>query len=365
MPPPPPAYLIREQVDAICHSATFDPHDLLQQLLRFIVEQSLAGVELTEAILAFELWHDSSMGKNRVRMGVTRLRKKLLEYYKAIESQTAIIVISLPPAGLDAATREFKHYKATFSFHPGMIRSATTFAQILQYKYDVPLADGELWFNTGLEPVSLLHGAIQKHKAKALFVASLHMADADEERQALFRDIVSLYDLAAAVLEQLTGEDVVQRDIQVEITFPVVTQAIRSADTLSAHFVEVIAGRCAITRELQDANGAALRSIFIAEGHYCDLLYQKLLPAMGVRANLYEISYSPQDGPPIYVIMLIETEDDEAFKSAMAGSALFNLLDYGIVLSQGNGSPPAGLKETLREAYKALLRSDKKDEQAP
>src|ERR1035438_10039179 len=94
-------------------------------------------------------------------------------------------------------------------------------------------------------------------------------------------------------------------------------------------------------------------------------LYQKLLPAMGVRANLYEISYIPADGPPIYVIMLVGTEDDEAFRSALTGSASFNLLEYGIVLYLENETPPAGLKETLREAYKALLRSDKGDKQAP
>lgn len=359
--PTPPAYLVREHADAICHSGIFDGKERLQSLLRFIVEQTLAGERTTETIIASAVWKDSD--KSSVRENLKRLRKQLEKYYRSIESQTAIITISIPPAGLDSATRKFKHYQAAFSFHPEMLTSATIFAQVLHCRYDVPLSDGELWFNIGPEPVSLLRGVIQRHKAHAFLLGALYLKKADETRQATFEKMIQLYELAGSILDAASVEPEHQ-DFQVKLAISVATTMIRAVDTLASYFAEVTANRCAITEELRQHCETALASIFLALHGFKDLLTQRLLPLTGIRCKLYVVDYEAREGR-CYYGLLVDVRKVEAFTTAMRGNKNLDLSQYGTVVASGWGTRPPGLEETLREAYEPMLVSEEEEISPP
>ncbi len=118
-------------------------------------------------MLAVELWGDPKTGKSTVRMAVTRLRRAIDKYYKSREGKTAIIIVDIPDVGgWDPHTGILhsgvnKHYHADISFHPMMLDAAKNFSNALYLKYDLPLNEGEAWFDTGREPRSLV--ALVRH----------------------------------------------------------------------------------------------------------------------------------------------------------------------------------------------------------
>ncbi len=276
--PTPPIYLVREQLDAICRSKTFDDQDLLRRLLRFIVEQTIAEMKTTEGILATEIWQENALEKTKVRANVGRLRKALTAYYQSEDALTAIVIISIPSAGLDENTRQFKHYSANVEFHPGMLRSATTFAQVLFNKYGLRLAEGERWFIEGTEPVKLLRAVIRQHKASALLLRDLHDCPHFEMREKVFNKIVAFYNMADNILKATTLEGITNRNIQVELAVPYAAEIIHSADTLACRYVEWVSGRLANPSEAEAEYLGALTAISTAFKRFLDKAEVKLLP---------------------------------------------------------------------------------------
>src|SRR5262245_20844629 len=85
-PGPVPADLIRQELDRMLASQIFRKTKRLINLLRFVVNQSLAGKtdDLSEKTIAQDLYglHDFDPGKDpRVRGGMRDLRDKLSRYY--------------------------------------------------------------------------------------------------------------------------------------------------------------------------------------------------------------------------------------------------------------------------------------------
>jgi hypothetical protein len=276
--PTPPIYLIREQVDAICQSDAFDGQDRLKELLRFIVEQTIAEMETTEGILAIEVWRENSPDKTKVRANVGRLRKALSDYYESQDALTAIVLIAIPPAGLDATTRQFKHYSASIEFHAGMLRSAAIFAQVLFNKYGLPLSDGECWFTDGTQPVDLLRAVIRQHKANALLLGDLYYSSIEEARERMFLDTVHCYEIAEKILNSISPKPA-KRTIHIQLVVPYVSEMVHCADTLAAYYTQLIRGRLVITPEIQNTCERAFAAVFKQFDHFLDEVEARLLPA--------------------------------------------------------------------------------------
>lgn len=102
-PKSPPAEAIRGQVDKILRSPGFAQSDRLQKLLRYIVEETLAGRSgrLKEYSIALEVFErDESFDPQTssiVRVEASRLRGKLKEYYASNGSDDAVHLVL--PAG--------------------------------------------------------------------------------------------------------------------------------------------------------------------------------------------------------------------------------------------------------------------------
>jgi eukaryotic-like serine/threonine-protein kinase len=103
----PPPESVRTELRTICHSAVFGSAPRLQKLLRYLVEESLAGHPLKESIVGVAVFsRDPGYDPKQdsvVRSEVRRLRTKLTEYYAA-EGAGDNIIIDLPkgsyvPAG--------------------------------------------------------------------------------------------------------------------------------------------------------------------------------------------------------------------------------------------------------------------------
>jgi hypothetical protein len=277
VPPTPPIYLIREQVDDICRSKTFDPQDLLQRLLRFIVEQTIAEMKTTEGILAMEFWQDDSLDKTKVRTNVGRLRKTISAYYGSADALAAIVIISVPPAGLDANTRQFSHYSATFEFHPAMLKSSSAFAQVLLNKYGLPLSDGERWFTERAEPLELLRAVIHQHKSAALLLKHLHYSPEFARLEHLFDDSLACYDIAQNILNCI--KPTARRgDIRTKLAVPYISEIVHSADTIVNSFAGFVSGRIPLTTKFQEQNERAMASVQYAFDRFLEGVEANLLP---------------------------------------------------------------------------------------
>lgn len=99
-----------------------------------------------------------------------------------------------------------------------------------------------------------------------------------EKRQELFEEIVRLYDLADNALALVQRDKVPNRDVQLELLTPFVTQVINSANILSAFYNEVVNKNLPITPDLQDTFESAFRNIFYAYKEFIDGAEAKLLP---------------------------------------------------------------------------------------
>jgi tetratricopeptide (TPR) repeat protein len=154
--------LVYYHAEDICHSVAFRTKPLPQKLLKFIVLQTIRGQKTTETVLADFLSANSNKGdrenisENDVRQNVVRLRRLLNKYYESPDSATAIVAISIPPAGVDPQTGKRRHYEAIASVREVVGRNAQTFGAALHYKYGIPQEDGEAWFNTGEPPLSIV-----------------------------------------------------------------------------------------------------------------------------------------------------------------------------------------------------------------
>ncbi len=91
---------IRRQVEDICHSSAFDGAPRLRELLRYIVERTLAGTPATEPSIAVELYgkdpntfHPSIDGVARAE--TRRLRAALKEFYESKQGRNAFIRIAV------------------------------------------------------------------------------------------------------------------------------------------------------------------------------------------------------------------------------------------------------------------------------
>src|ERR1035441_5565970 len=107
----------------MCQGHTFGTQVLMQFMLKLIVRRTLNGQITTEDLLA-DLWRtaepeviyeDVTVLWQKVRVNVGRLRKLINKYYKSLDAQAPIVLISIPRAGVDTVSRKLIHYTATFS----------------------------------------------------------------------------------------------------------------------------------------------------------------------------------------------------------------------------------------------------------
>jgi len=98
-----------------------------------------------------------------------------------------------------------------------------------------------------------------------------------QKREELFDEIVRLYDLADEVMSSVALESVENREVQLELAKPFVTQVLNSANILSAFYTEVVRKGRPITPDLQDTFETAFRNIFYAFRDFLDGAEEKLL----------------------------------------------------------------------------------------
>jgi RNAse (barnase) inhibitor barstar len=110
---------------------------------------------------------------------------------------------------------------------------------------------------------------------------SLPASFTPKEQEQLFEEIVKLYDLADDVLASVARENVKNRDVQMALVKPVITQVTNSANILSAFYTEVVRNERPITLELQDTMETALRNIFVAIKEFAEDAQEKLMPQEG------------------------------------------------------------------------------------
>lgn len=98
-----------------------------------------------------------------------------------------------------------------------------------------------------------------------------------KRREELYGEILRLYDLADAALAVVEREGTANRDIQMELLTPFITQVVNSANTLSAVYNEVVNRNLPITADLQEVFESAFRNIFYACKGYVDNVEEKLV----------------------------------------------------------------------------------------
>lgn len=99
---------------------------------------------------------------------------------------------------------------------------------------------------------------------------SIPVSFTPEKKQELFEEIVRLYDLVDDALAVTQHPDVVNRDIQVELLTPFVTQVTNSTNILSAFYNEVVNKGLPITEQVQETYESAFRNIFYAYKDFID-----------------------------------------------------------------------------------------------
>lgn len=98
-----------------------------------------------------------------------------------------------------------------------------------------------------------------------------------EKQRELYEEIVRLYDLADNALAVVARNDVPNREAQVELITPFVTQVINSANILSGFYNAVVNKKMAITADLQETYESAFRNIFYAYKDFIDAAEHRLV----------------------------------------------------------------------------------------
>lgn len=107
---------IKEALSQVLRSAPFNGSKQSQNLLKYLVEHSLAGEgdtfkERTIGIEVFERKPDYNTAEDPiVRARVGEVRKRLAQYYQSPEAQDSVVHIFIPPGS----------YRPTFVLHPGV-----------------------------------------------------------------------------------------------------------------------------------------------------------------------------------------------------------------------------------------------------
>ncbi len=84
-----------------------------------------------------------------------------------------------------------------------------------------------------------------------------------EKQRELHHEIVRLYDLTDDALAVVERENAIDRNAQMKLLTPVVTQVINSTNILSAFYTQAVNKRVPVTPELQDTMESALRNVFM------------------------------------------------------------------------------------------------------
>ena len=190
--PTTPIYLVIAEVERIRRSDAFRKDDKLRDILGFVVGQTLDAIKITQTSIAKYVWPAETIRKNNVRTHVSRLRIALAAYYaNSIDSG---LVISLPQAGVNAASDTVMHYTAQISFNPAL-SSPEVFAAAMNAKYNLPVDLGKRWFSAGIEPMPhLLRALLVEEKKRAILIDSLN---------ALNSYYLNMYDLFESILAWL------------------------------------------------------------------------------------------------------------------------------------------------------------------
>lgn len=99
-----------------------------------------------------------------------------------------------------------------------------------------------------------------------------------DQRQWLFDEIVRVYDFADEVLGAVALDGLTNRDVQLELATPFITQLTSSANILAAYYTEVAQGNRPITPDLQDTIEKAFRNFFEAMRDLLEGMEEKLMP---------------------------------------------------------------------------------------
>lgn len=102
-----------------------------------------------------------------------------------------------------------------------------------------------------------------------------------EKQRELYQEIIRLYELADNVLAAVQREGITNRELQLELVTPFVTQLMGSANIISAFYVEVVRKGTPVTPEIKDTVKSAFQNFFIALREIVWAMEDKLVPQDG------------------------------------------------------------------------------------
>lgn len=102
-----------------------------------------------------------------------------------------------------------------------------------------------------------------------------------EKQRELYQEIIRLYELADNVLAAVQKEGLTNRQTQLELVTPFITQLINSANIISAFYVEVVRKGAPVTTEIKDTVKSAFQNFFISLREIVWAMEDKLVPQDG------------------------------------------------------------------------------------